>query len=105
MIAAHIFLCCCNIEKNRYWEKDINICNSENIVRQPSCLPYQKQKKVDEMLQQFMNIKQFIFKQVNPPTPFRCSNTFTIIKNKLFSPTSQDGRKGEQGGEYGSFLE
>ena len=42
--------------------------------------------------------------QVNPPTPFGCPNTFTIIRNNFFSPPPPDGRF-PPGGECGSFLE
>jgi hypothetical protein len=30
--------------------------------------------------------------EVNPPTPFGCPNTFTIIRNNFFSPPPPDGR-------------
>jgi hypothetical protein len=30
--------------------------------------------------------------EVNPPTPFGCPNTFTIIRNNFVSPPPLDGR-------------
>jgi hypothetical protein len=43
--------------------------------------------------------------EVNPPTPFGCPNTFTIIRNNFVSPPPPDGRNFLRGGECGSFLE
>jgi hypothetical protein len=43
--------------------------------------------------------------EVNPPTPFGCTNAFTIIRNNFVSPPPPDGRNFLRGGGCGSFLE
>jgi hypothetical protein len=40
---------------------------------------------------------------VNPHTPFRCPNTFTIIRNNFFSPLPPDGRNFLCGGSMDLF--
>ena len=41
--------------------------------------------------------------EVNPPTPFGCPNTFTIIRNNFFSPPLPDGRNFFRGGSMDLF--
>ena len=41
--------------------------------------------------------------EVNPPTPFGCPNTFTIIRNNFFFPPPQDGRNFLRGGSVDLF--
>jgi hypothetical protein len=41
--------------------------------------------------------------EVNPPTPFGCPNTFTIIRNNFFSPSGR--QKFPPWGEYGCMLD
>jgi hypothetical protein len=41
--------------------------------------------------------------EVNPPTPFGCPNTFTIIRNNFFSPPPPDGRNVLRGGSMDLF--
>jgi hypothetical protein len=41
--------------------------------------------------------------EVNPPTPFGCPNTFTIIRNNFFSPPPPDGRNFLRGGSVDLF--
>ena len=41
--------------------------------------------------------------EVNPPTSFGCPNTFTIIRNNVFSPPPSDGRNFLRGGSMGHF--
>ena len=41
--------------------------------------------------------------EVNPPTPFGCPNTFTIITNNFFSPLPPDGRNFLRGGSVDLF--
>jgi hypothetical protein len=43
--------------------------------------------------------------EVNPPTPFGCPNTFTIIRNNFVSPSPSGQQKFPPWGECGSFLE
>ena len=43
--------------------------------------------------------------EVNPPTPFGCSNTFTIMRNNFVSPSPSGQQKFPPWGECGSFLE
>jgi hypothetical protein len=39
----------------------------------------------------------------NPPTPFRCPNTLTIIRNKFFFPPPLDDRNFLLGGRVNLF--
>jgi hypothetical protein len=41
--------------------------------------------------------------EINPPTPFGCPNTFTIIRNNFFSPPPPDGRNFLRGGSMDLF--
>jgi hypothetical protein len=41
--------------------------------------------------------------EVNPPTPFGCPDTFTIIRNNFFSPPPPDGRNFLRGGSVDLF--
>jgi hypothetical protein len=41
--------------------------------------------------------------EVNPPTPFGCPNTFTIIRNNFVSPPPPDSRNFLRGGSVDLF--